>query len=106
MGRWKRGDLIGPAKLFLATLVDKALHKQVSARVVLDPNNRFTPYYFPSSLLAAIWLQIYSLVIGKTKFRRCEVCLERMDVTENRTHKRVHLSCSRKLRMRRYRSKE
>lgn len=101
---WKRGESVGPAKLFLAQLIDRHLYKQISPRFVLDRNDSFRPYYYPSSLIAAMWLQFYRFLVGETKFRKCEICLKRMDVTENRSNKKVHNRCSTRLRMQRYRS--
>jgi hypothetical protein len=101
---WKRGESLGPAKVFLSMTVDRALRNQVSPRLVLDPSGSLRPYIYPSSLLAAIWLQVYRHAICETKIRRCEICHARMDVTDNRTHKRVHENCSLRVRMQRYRS--
>jgi hypothetical protein len=100
---WQKGESLGPAKRFVAMALDKALHKQVSPRLVVDPKGTMKAYYYPSSLIAALWLQVYKQAIGETRFRKCDICSRRMDTTENRTNKKVHNSCSLRMRMQRYR---
>lgn len=101
---WKRGEVSRPATLFVTNIVNNALRGQISSVAVLDSDGTLTPYYNPTCLLAALWLQIYQQITGQTKFRRCGICGNRMDVTKNRRHKRVHESCSHRMRMQRYRS--
>jgi hypothetical protein len=101
---WKRGEVLRPATLFVATTVNGALRRQISSTAVFDKDGALRPYYSPTCLLAALWLQVYQQITGQTKFRRCGICGSRMDVTNNRSHKRVHDRCSHRMRMQRYRS--
>jgi hypothetical protein len=99
----RAGDYDHAAQVFLSRVIDLSLKKQVSPRLVsLGTGKKMRPYFYPSSLLAAMWLQVYWMILGETRFRRCDICQRRMDVTENRTNKRVHKSCSDREKMQRY----
>ena len=59
------------------------------------------------SLLTTIWLQFADLICGRKAVHICQVCHRYMDVTETdrRGSKRMHSSCSRRIRMQRYRER-
>jgi hypothetical protein len=103
LSHFKAGDLFGPAKALIASIINRRLYKQVSTGLVLDRAGQLRPYFAPTSLLAAMWLQCYDHVVGARLYRRCEICGKRMDVTEHQTNKKVHDQCSRRERMRRWR---
>ncbi len=73
----------------------------------LAPNKQGKPEQRsrPIHLRSAFWLQLSNIVTGARKLKRCEICQEFMDVTGNKTSKRVHQQCSLRERMRRYREK-
>jgi hypothetical protein len=98
------GDLERPVKTLLGDLVNRGLGA-ISPVLVLAQSGELEPRLRPNSLISAIWYQVYELVAGRKAIRRCELCGRRMDVTERRSHKRVHDHCSKRERMRRLRAK-
>ncbi len=100
---WKPGDVIGPAKLFLAEEFNRVMNVMASPTILLDAKGNFKTYSVPVSLLAAMWLEFSEIVTGVRKLQPCELCGRLMDVTDNRRHKRMHDNCSLRLRMARYR---
>jgi hypothetical protein len=103
--RWRHGDVLGPARLFLIEEVNLMLAGKTSAQLLLNRDGTVQPHNAPVSLLAAIWLQFSEIVSGKRIERRCEICNKELDATENRKHKRMHSVCSQRVRMSKYRSK-
>ena len=103
--KWKRGDLVGPALHYIATLTNRYLRGKSSAMIELGPQGKLTSHSSPVNLHSALWLQVADIVTGKRRIRPCSICKDLMDVTDNRGHKAVHSQCSLRERMRRYRRK-
>jgi len=101
--RWKRGDIIGPARLFLARSINKGMRGAVSPQLLMDDTGNFRPYTTPTSLAAALWFQFYAAVIANTPIRRCSECGALMVCHNSR--KRMHAACGNKARVRRSRAK-
>jgi hypothetical protein len=102
--RWKRGDVTGPAKLWLLDTFNRKMIGKASPTVLLNAAGQLKPYSTPLNLLASIWVMFGEVITGSRKQRRCEVCPRFMDVTESHRNKRIHPECSLRLRMRRYRA--
>jgi hypothetical protein len=102
---WKRGDMVGPARLAVMNFVNPRLAAYCHPRLYLDGHGRLIGHLTPDNLLGCIWLQFYQTILGQLKLHLCTVCKLQMDVTESRSTKRMHDSCSKRERMRRYRSK-
>lgn len=100
---WKRGDVLGPAKLFIAEEYNSQIDNMASPLLLLDSRSELKPHISPASLLGAIWLEFGEVASGVRKQTVCEYCGLVMDVTNNRSHKRVHDNCSLRVRMARYR---
>jgi hypothetical protein len=101
--RWKRGDILGPAKLWLVDFFNQKMMNKASPTILLNALGDFKPYSTPVNLLAAIWILCGEVITGNRLQRPCEICGGYMDVTDSRSHKRMHDTCSLRLRMRRYR---
>jgi hypothetical protein len=80
---FKDGDLVGPARIFLQSALDRAFtgkgqpHHQaaVSPRMLwLVREARPELTYMPQSLLGAMYLQLARAVDGKWNYQRCPVC--------------------------------
>lgn len=99
----KSDVIVSSTRQFLAAAINRRLWQGVSPELVVS-REKLVSRYTPSSLIAAIWLQVYRRAIGATRFRRCEYCGERMDVTGRRQNYKVHSSCSGRERKRRYRA--
>jgi hypothetical protein len=102
---WKRGDMLGPARIAVMNFVNPRLAAHCHPRLYLDSRGRLIGHLTPNNLLGGIWLQFYQTILGQLKLRLCTVCKLQMDVTESRSTKRKHERCAKRERMRRYRSK-
>jgi hypothetical protein len=101
---WKRGDLTVPALDLVIHIVNTRLKEL--CRPLLYRNHRGTlaGYWTPANLLGCIWLQFYLMVIGQLKLRRCTLCGKEMDVSQSKSTRKMHDSCSKRMRMRRWRA--
>lgn len=91
---WTPGDVFAPASAWLVQEVNKNIQGKVWVGLILDQRGERQPVVRADNLLAAIWSQFYSHLIGEKKVVRCEVCRRWMDVTHSRRNKRMHSRCS------------
>jgi len=108
--KWHLGEVVRPAQLWLVQTVNKVLAEHVSPAILLSRDSgkeyEVRPFVRPHNLLGAMWLQLSQDVSGRRRLRRCEECGGWMDVTECRKSKRMHDSCSARLRKQRYRARK
>ena len=79
-------DFILPARAILQSIINKQLKKHsVNLRLLLDNSNKLQPYLYPTTLLAAMWYQLYQAVATNKKFKRCAYCNKWNDIT-NKAH--------------------
>ena len=101
---WSRGDVVGPAKLYLADQFNENMYAMASPMLLLDFKGLLRPYNSTASLLGALWLEVGQLASGVRKQLPCESCGKVMDVTGLRSDKRKHDKCVLREKMARYRS--
>jgi len=101
--KWKQGDLIAPARFYIQEQVNAGLSGTFSIRLSTTSSGEMAQHLSPVDLLSALWLQISQILTGQKKIRPCDVCGRQMDISENRSHKRVHDACSLRRRMAKYR---
>ena len=108
--RWERQGLIGtfqaPAMLLAAELVNSKTEHYCSPRITIDSKGGTVAHTFPRNLLGVVWLELFQILTGTVKVRRCLICKKEMNVTDNSRAKRVHDTCSRRERMQRFRAKQ
>ena len=97
---WTKGDLLGPAMLYLTELINEKLNANTDCRI---PQGSRSPQFVAKNLLGAIWLQFSQIVSGEVRLKRCAVCKLYMDVTDKRSTWTKHESCAKRGQMRRYR---
>jgi hypothetical protein len=95
--RWHRGDVKGPALYYLTLELDKRLLNTLTPRIPALRNHEV--YFFPDSLLSAIWLMSLLEISGGTRILRCGICGEYFNTHDPRAQ-----FCSTRCRMRNYRS--
>ena len=100
--RWTKGDLLGPASLYLTELISEKLSTNANCRI---PRGSRSPQFVAKNLLGAIWLQFSQIVSGEVRLKRCAVCKRYMDVTDNRSTKTKHYKCARREQMKGFRAK-
>jgi hypothetical protein len=91
LAHFKQGDLVTPAWFHLMSTVNMWLAGLVNAELQWDEAAlRPVAQIVPSSLLGALWLQLYHAIDGEKNYRTCEVCKTWFEVTPkvNRTTKR------------------
>jgi hypothetical protein len=72
---FQKGDVIGPAILFLSRIVDDKLEDRVSANTTPDlDHSKLRVSFSPSDLLAALWLQFSLSVDREEDFKKCREC--------------------------------
>ena len=71
----EEGDLIEPAKIYCARVINKQLEDELSQNMIYDvTGGNFSLYTTPKSLLAAMWLQFAQSIVEDTSFYQCEHC--------------------------------
>ena len=95
--RWHRGDLKGPALYYLSLELDKRLLNTLTPRMLALRNCEV--YFFPDTLLSAIWLMFLLEISGRTRLLPCVICGEYFHTQDPRAR-----FCSARCRMRNYRS--
>ena len=95
--KWRVGEVVGPAKYFLQKATNKKLQECAAPYLELSSEGEFRPNVRPIHLLGALWVQFYQALSGQQRFRQCEGCGQLMNVTDNRTSKRMHERCSRRI---------
>ena len=82
--RWRRGDIIEPAKYYVCHQVNKRLEGHVHPQVL--PLLQDEVYLFPKTLLAAMWLMFMWEITGKVRVICCPSCgfwAEQVDRRQN-----------------------
>jgi hypothetical protein len=96
LNRWHRGDLKGPARYYISLELDKRLHNTLTPMMSALMGEI---YFFPDSLLSAIWLTFLLEISGVIRLLRCDICGEYFNTHDPRAQ-----FCSTRCRMRKYRS--
>ncbi len=95
---WRKGDVRGPVLYYLSLESDERLR---NAFTLNAPTLRNYPvWFYPESLLAAIWLMFLLEVNGNTRLLRCASCGDFFDSQDPRAR-----FCSARCRMRNYRGR-
>ena len=104
--RFKPGDVLLPARYLVQSRINKKLQEHlVRPRLLMNERNQLEPYFYPESLLAALWYQFFRVATGKNQLKRCSVCGLWADVTEKRKNWSRHKECANQERVRRSRAK-
>lgn len=105
--RFVPGDVLGPARHELQTLINKKMSKYPSVpRLVWSKKDKLTGYLVPSSLLAALWLQLYLAASGAAAFKRCDLCGVWEDAGKHSPRWRRHETCANRHRVDNHRKKK
>jgi hypothetical protein len=102
---WGRHDFTRPALVIAGDIINNELAQLCRPMLTMDDKNAcLRGNWTAKNLLGCMWLQFYLSVIGQLKLRRCTVCGLEMDVTNSRSNKRVHETCSKTRRQARWRA--
>jgi hypothetical protein len=107
LSTWKVGEILRPARFWLAERITRKLMRDVSPGFVFAPNpNKPSPAILPHNLRGALWYQFYRAYSGEFPLARCLApdCGKWMKY-ERRT-KQMHKDCANRMRVRRCRAKK
>jgi hypothetical protein len=100
--RFIKDDPVLPSRVILQRIINKQLKKYpLNPRLLLDDRSNLQPYLYPTSLLAAMWYQLYQAISTNRKFKRCVYCNRWNDITEKAHNWRACPGCSGRARAKR-----
>ena len=109
---WQTGTRRGRNKF---DIVSSYLNKIISANLkkypvnlilrTKDSSGALFPVHSPSSLLAAMWFQLFLALTCSINIRRCSICGEWEDMKNHRSDWSKHSTCANKKRIKRWREK-
>jgi len=81
---YQKKDLVGPARLFIARTINEKLRGVVNVELgVVREDGRFGTALVPQTLLAALWLQFFFQVTGRSELRQCPICGRWFDTSKS-----------------------
>lgn len=105
-GLAEEGDLLTPARIFLAKWVTQSLQGAASPAMQYDQENqRLNLQFVPATLLAALWLQLARAIDTDKTYRRCKACPRWFEVSAGNS-RTDRLFCSDRCKSRDYRTKK
>jgi hypothetical protein len=99
LDKWDRGDTRGPALYFLSLEMEKRLVNTLTAKI--SDSGEQEVYFYPDSLLSAIWLMFLLEISGSSRLLRCRICGDFFNTNDPRAQ-----FCSTRCRMRNYRKRK
>lgn len=81
--RWKRGEVIEPAKYFVIREVNERLKGHLDLKLLIPDQKDEPPstfYVFPDSLRSALWAMVLMELTAKVRLRQCDICGEWKEV--------------------------
>jgi hypothetical protein len=92
--RYRYPDVIGPARLYVQTAINEKLLKYpLQIALTLDEQGNLYKRLCPTSLLSAMWYQLYLALIGDISLRRCSICGKWEDMKGHRVNWSKHKKC-------------
>jgi hypothetical protein len=105
-GMAEEGDLLTPARIFLAKWVTQSLKGAASPAMHYDKEyQRLNLQIVPQTLLAALWLQLARAIDTDKTYRRCKACPRWFEVSAGNS-RTDRLFCSDACKSRDYRAKK
>jgi hypothetical protein len=92
--RFPYPDIINPARLFIQTEVNTKLHEYpLQIALTLNEHGELEKRLYPTSLLSAMWYQLYLALAGEITLRRCSICGKWEDMSGHRVNWSKHKKC-------------
>jgi hypothetical protein len=87
-------DVIGPARLYVQTTINKKLLRYpLQIALTLNEEGELYKQLRPTSLLSAMWYQLYLALAGNISLRRCSICGVWEDMKGHRINWKKHKKC-------------
>ncbi len=101
------GDLFLPARYLIQNRINEKMIRFPSyIQLAANDEGDVVNCIQPRNLLAAMWLQFFAVIGGTKKVKRCSVCGEWEDVSNNRSTWTKHPECAAREKTARYRQKK
>lgn len=103
--RFRLGDVVMPARMYLQKIVNEHLQQTVAPRLLWTPPDRqkMGLFFVPESLIGCLWYQLAGAIADFHKFRTCDVCQKPMLVApEGSGYRTNRKTCSNACRIRLY----
>jgi hypothetical protein len=98
LGRWRKGDIKGPALYYLSLEADKRLLNELTPKMLVSQSCEIS--FLPDTLLSMMWLMFLWEMSGRIRLIQCPGCGEYFDARDPRAR-----FCSTRCRMRNYRKR-
>jgi len=100
-------DILGPAKLCVEETVNqKLIEYPLRLELIRNEKGDIKKCLRPSSLLSAMWYQLYLVLNGEIKLKRCASCCKWEDMKNHRSNWTKHKNCAIRERVRKCRDKQ
>ncbi len=102
---WRVGELVRPARAFVANQINKGVRGRTSPQFVYR-GNEWQPATVPRNLLGCLWYQFFRAFTGEARIRRCSAPGCGKWMLYERDSKTMHKACANRLRQRRFRQQK
>jgi hypothetical protein len=100
-------DVINAASIYIQSTINSKLSEySLQVKFQMDQDGMLHKTLMPTSLLSAMWYQLYLAVIGEIKLRRCAICRKWENMEGHRVNWSKHAACANNERVKRSRSKK
>ena len=100
-------DVTNAASIYIQSIINNKLSEYpLQIKFQMDEDGILRKTILPTSLLSAMWYQLYLAVIGEIKLRRCAICGKWENMEGHRVTWSKHAACANIERVKRSRSKK
>ena len=100
-------DVMNAASVYIQSTINNKLSEYpLQVKFQMDEDGLLRKTLMPTSLLSAMWYQLYLAAIGEIKLRRCAICGRWENMEGHRVNWSKHAACANNERVKRSRSKK
>jgi hypothetical protein len=100
-------DVTNAASVYIQSKINQKLSEYpVQIKFGMDEDGTLRKTLVPTSLLSAMWYQLYLAMTGEIRLRRCSICKQWENMETHRNNWSKHASCANNERVKRSRSKK
>jgi hypothetical protein len=100
-------DVMNAASIYIQSTINSKLSEYpLQVKFQMDQDGLLHKALMPTSLLSAMWYQLYLAVIGEIKLRRCAICGKWENMEGHRINWSKHAACANNERVKRSRGKK
>ena len=100
-------DVTNAASIYIQSAINNKLSEYpLQVKFQIDEYGLLRKTLVPTSLISAMWYQLYLAVIGEIKLRRCAICEKWENMEGHRVNWSKHAACANNERVKRSRGKK